>query len=169
MSIEWSLIVTFATFKLATFSCHLTNVFLSLAQVWNECGFIGRPEVACTAQWATEASAIRSRCVSVQHVVTRRSHDPWDEHSSALHEGAEQSNAGPPREQQLLLHQHQYWTGRLRMVCNAWHVLGWNPSAVREEQHQLSARQLVAGTRRSLRRQHSCVSIHATTWRSRLG
>lgn len=125
--------------------------------------------MASTAQRAAEASTLRPRRVRFQHAVPRRSHDPRNEHRATLHEGAQQPDAWTSGEQQLLLHQRQHRAGRLRVVRDARRVLGRHPNALREEQHQLPARKLVAGTRRPLRGQHSRLPLHATTGRPRVG
>lgn len=60
--------------------------------------------MARSTERIAEASTIRSRRVGIKYAVTRRPHDFRDEHSSALHESAEQSYTRASREQQLLFH-----------------------------------------------------------------
>lgn len=57
-------------------------------------------------------------------------HYSGNELSAAVHEGTGGQDARTSGEQQLLLRQHQYWPGGLRVVCSAQPVLGSLPPAL---------------------------------------
>lgn len=70
-----------------------------------------------------QTSFVLSRVVRVEYVESFGSHSFGYEHGSVVHESARVPNAGPPGKFKFRFGQHQYRTGRMRMVRSALRTL----------------------------------------------